>query len=204
MKSDLEKRVLKAPFDGVLGVRNISLGDLVSPGTLITTLDDISTINVDFTVPEKYFAAMGPGMKFIATSSAYPQRDFEGKVSFISPRLNDITRSVQVRGELVNPKDEKGNYLLRPGMLLSLQIQLESKDMIAVPEKSVQSLGEIQYIFILNDENVAETREIVPGIRRDGKVEILSGASANERFVLEGINKVRNGMKVRLLGAEEK
>jgi membrane fusion protein (multidrug efflux system) len=118
--------------------------------------------------------------------------------------LNDITRSVQVRGELVNPKDEKGNYLLRPGMLLSLQIQLESKDMIAVPEKSVQSLGEIQYIFILNDENVAETREIVPGIRRDGKVEILSGASANERFVLEGINKVRNGMKVRLLGAEEK
>ncbi len=194
---------MQAPFDGILGVRNVSMGDWVSPGMVITTLDDISKIKVDFTVPEKYFASLYPGMKFVASASAYPQRRFEGVVSTVLTRLNEVTRSVQVRGIVENPVDGEGKYLLRPGMLLSLQIQLDSKEIIAVPEKSVQSLGEIQYIFILNDENVAEYREIVPGVRRGGNVEIISGASANERYVAEGINKVRNGMKVRLAEAKE-
>lgn len=183
----LNDRILKAPFDGILGIRRVSPGDLVTPGSLITTLDDITRIKVDFTVPEKYFAQMAPGMTFTGYNSAYPDHPFEGVVTTVSVRLNDVTRSVQIRGEIENPDNGRGGYLLRPGMLLSLSVKLAPQTVVVIPEKAVQSLGEIQYIFILREDGSVERREIETGIRRDGFVQIVKGASAGERYIDEGV-----------------
>lgn len=200
-KTQLADRRVVVPFDGILGKRQISLGALVTPGTQITTLDDITQIKVDFTIPEKFLPKISSGQKFTATSIAYPGKKFEGVIQFKDVRLNGVTRSVEVRGIMPNPKDDKGNWMLRPGMLLLLTIELGVAEQIVIPEKAVQSLGEIHFIFIYDKKTgKVSRREITIGGRANGMVEILSGASAGEIYVDEGVSKLVDGIKVQIAG----
>ena len=200
-KTELADRIVTAPYDGIIGKRQISLGALVSPGTPIATLDDITKIKVDFNVPEKHLADLSRGQKFYAKSVAYPGKKFEGTIQLIDTHLNSTTRSVQVRGILNNVKDEQGDWMLQPGMLLYLTIELGSAEQIVVPEKAVQSLGEIHYIYIYNPETKkVARREVTTGNRASGNVILISGAKAGEIYVDEGISKLANGVTVQLAG----
>ncbi len=201
-KAELRDRLVIAPFDGIAGNRMVSVGALVSPGTEITTLDDITRLKVDFTVPEKYLASLRNGQDFSAESIAYPGMTFKGKISNIDVRLNSITRSVSIRGILENIKKDD-RWMLQPGMLLMLTINLGTREQVAVPEKAVLSLSEIQYIFVYHPETkTVSRREVTLGTRMDGMVEIRSGAEAGEYFVDEGISKLTDGTAVQF--AKEK
>lgn len=190
-KTQINDRHLHAPFAGCLGMRLVSLGDLVTPGTKITTLDDISEINVDFSVPEKYFAALKTGYEISVKSPAYPDETFKGKITAISPRINLDTRMVEVRAVIDNKAMK-----LRPGMMFLVRVDMGSRSALMIPEKCVVSLGEKQFVFTAESDGRVARHEVTLGSRRGGKVEVVSGINEGETVVTEGVAKLVDGMTV--------
>src|SRR5690606_19131515 len=129
VRAQLSDRVITAPFDGVLGLRQVSPGSLVTPGTAIATLDDVSIIKLDFSVPETLIAALAPGQAVTALSAAFPGETFEGVLRTIDSRVDPVTRSVMARAELPNPERK-----LRPGMLLTVDVRRAPRQALALPE----------------------------------------------------------------------
>ena len=195
--ANMDDRVVRAPFTGVLGFRNISEGTLVTPNTVITTLDDISTIKLDFNIAEVFLAQLQPGQSIKANSIVYRGVDFEGVVSSVGSRVDPVTRSVQVRAEIANP-----DGMLRPGMLLTVGLTLNERDTIVVPEAAVVPSQGRQFVFVVDEESVARRVEVELGRRRPGLVEIISGVVPGQRVVTQGIAQVRQDSRVRVLNPE--
>ena len=193
--TQIDDRHLRAPFNGCLGMRLVSPGDLVTPGTKITTLDDISEINVDFAVPEKYFSELKTGYEVQVTNAAYPGEKFKGKVTAIAPRINLQTRMVEVRA-MIDNKDMK----LRPGMMFHVLVDMGKRDALMIPEKCVVSLGEKQFVFLYQPNGRVRRCEVSLGSRRDGRVEVVSGVKNGDVLVVEGVAKLVDGMNVNLAG----
>jgi len=190
IRARLSDRVITAPFAGVLGFRRVSEGTLVTPGTEITTLDDISVIKLDFSVPETVLSAMRVGLPVRATSAAWPGRSFDGTVVSIGSRGDPVSRAVTVRAELPNPE-----ALLKPGMLLGVAIDAAPREAVVIPEIAVVSVGSRHYVFAVADD-VARQVEVSIGARRAGEVEIVRGLEPGQRVVTDGIVKLRDGAKV--------
>ena len=188
----LADRLIRAPFSGVLGFRQVSPGTLVQPNTPITTLDDISTIKLDFTVPETFLGDVRPGATVIARSVSYPGRDFEGVVRTVGSRVDPVTRAVAVRAHIPN---EDG--ALRPGMLLTVQLASRERVTLVVPEGAVFQIQDRAYVFAVDGERIARQRQVRLGARRFGIVEIVDGLEEGELVVSEGIVKLRDGSRVR-------
>jgi len=182
--------VIRAPFDGRVGLRRVSVGALVSPGTVITTLDDTRTMKLDFDVPEAFLAILKPGLAVAAKSVAYPDESFDGAVESVDSRVDPVTRSIKVRARLPNPQG-----FLRPGMFLTIVVSREPLPGLVVPEQAlVPERGEV-YVFIVADAR-ASRRVVTIGRRSPGEVEILAGIAAGERVVIEGTQKIRDGSAV--------
>ena len=192
----LTDRLIQAPFSGILGFRQVSPGTMVSPNTAITSIDDIKTIKLDFTVPETFLGAMVPNARVVAQSVSYPGREFEGIVRTVGSRVDPITRAVTVRAHIEN-KDRA----LRPGMLLTVQVVTSQHLALVVPEGSVFQIQNRAYVYRVEDE-VAHQTQIEVGGRRFGVVEVLSGLKEGDVIVTEGIVKLRDGVKVRHEGGE--
>jgi membrane fusion protein (multidrug efflux system) len=193
VRAALSDRVITAPFDGVLGLRQVSPGSLVTPGTPIVTLDDISIIKLDFSVPERFLAVLARGQDIAAHSETYPGRAFEGRVTSVDSRIDPVTRSVAVRAEIPNP-----DLLLRPGMLMSVQLFQEPRDTLVVPEIAILQVGMESFVYRVTAEETAERVAVELGARRRGEVEIVRGLSAGDRIVTEGAVKLRDGARVSL------
>lgn len=189
----LEDRLILAPFAGVLGFRQVSPGTLVTPTTPITTLDDISIIKLDFTVPESFLGAMTPGALVIAESASYEGREFEGVVRTVGSRVDPVTRAIQVRAHI--PNEDRA---LRPGMLLVARVIMAERSALAVPEGAVFQIQDRAYVYTVDAEMMVHQREIEIGERRFGLVEVVDGLSEGETVVSEGIVKLRDGVRVRL------
>jgi membrane fusion protein (multidrug efflux system) len=187
----LEDTVIRAPFNGRVGLRRVSVGSLINPGTVITTLDDTSVIKLDFAVPENFLATLREGLAVRATAPAFPGRSFVGSVSSIDSRVDLTTRSVTVRALLAN---EDG--ALRPGMFLNVNLANDERTSLVIPEQALSPEAERQFVFVVADGK-AERREVRIGERRPGTVEILAGLRADERVIVEGTQKVRDGALVR-------
>lgn len=193
-RARLNDRKIRAPFDGVLGLRQVSEGALLSQSAPITTIDAIDIINLDFSVPERFIATLTPGQSVQARVDAYPDRLFEGKVKTIDSRVDPATRSVIVRAEIPNP-----SLLLRPGMLMTVEVISRVWEALAVPEEAVVPTGGANYVFIVSGDR-AERRRVELGLRRPGYVEVLSGLSGDDRVVTEGTLRLgRQGIQVRVL-----
>lgn len=192
-----EDRVITAPFSGRLGLRNISPGTLISPGTTITTLDDLSIIKVDFSIPERFLSALQVGQQIVTYSAAYPDHEFEGTVTTIDPRIDPVTRAVTLRAELPNDED-----LLRPGMLMTVDLTNNPRNALAVPETAIAPQGANQYVFVLTDENTVRRTEVGTGARAGGFVEITSGLSPGDEVVVSGALRLRDGIDVQVMGHE--
>ena len=130
--AQLAELELRAPFDGVLGIRKVSVGALVGPGDEITTLDDLHQVKVDFNISESHLPSVSVGQKVRSTSVAYPGELFEGKISSIDSRVDPVTRAIQVRAIIDNPQ-----FKLRPGMLLQINLQKQLLNTLVVPEKAL-------------------------------------------------------------------
>jgi len=194
-RSRLGDTVVRAPFPGRVGLRRVSVGSLISPGTLITTLDDASTIKLDFTIPETFLAAVHPGLEIAARSVAYPDASFTGRVASVDSRVDPATRSVTVRALLPNPEG-----LLKPGMFINVRLSRGAVDALLVPEHAlVPEQGDV-FVFVVQD-GAAAKRRVRIGERRVGDVQVVEGLAAGELVVTEGTQKLRDGAPVRMLEA---
>jgi membrane fusion protein (multidrug efflux system) len=193
VRARLSDRLILAPFAGVLGFRQVSPGTLLQPNTAITTLDDIATIKLDFTVPETFLGAVSLGARVFARAASYPDREFEGEVRTVGSRVDPVTRAIQVRAHVDN--DDRA---LRPGMLLTVRIVMAERVSLVVPENAVYQIQDRHYVYVVGDDLVAREREFEAGERRFGIVEVIGGLEEGERVVTEGIVKLRDGATVRL------
>jgi membrane fusion protein (multidrug efflux system) len=191
-RARLADTVIRAPFAGRVGLRRISVGSLVNPGAVMTTLDDTSTIKLDFTIPETYLAAVAPGLGIVAKSPAYPGQSFAGKVSSVDSRVDPDTRSVTVRAIVPNPAG-----VLKPGMFLTVHMTRSESDVLLVPEEAlVPEQGDV-FVFVIRDGKAAK-RLVHTGLRRVGAVQVLDGLAAGELVVTEGTQKLRDGAEVQV------
>jgi membrane fusion protein (multidrug efflux system) len=191
-RSRVADTVVRAPFAGRVGLRRVSVGSLISPGTVITTLDDTSTIKLDFTIPETFIPAVQPGLEIAAHSVAYPEVTFAGRVASMDSRVDPATRSVTVRALLPNAEGR-----LKPGMFLTVRLARGAVDALLVPEQAlVPEQGDV-YVFVVRDDAV-EKRRVRLGQRRVGDVQVLEGLVEGDIVVTEGTQKLRDGTTVRV------
>jgi len=184
-------RTLIAPFAGVLGLRRVSVGALVAPGAIITTLDDDSRIKLDFTVPESALSSLARGQEIGARSDAWPGVAFEGTVADIDSRVDPDTRAVTVRALLPNPDGR-----LRAGMLLRVAVRLPQRQALVLPEIAVQQEGSQASVFRVGAGDTVALVPVTLGSRDAGKVEVASGLKAGDRIVVEGIVKLHDGSSI--------
>lgn len=197
IESRLAELVIKAPFDGRVGLRNISVGALVRPGDLVTTIDDDSMMLLDFPVPARFIDAVKPGAPIEATTATYGGRFFRGGVHSVSSRVDPVTRSVVVRAEI--PNDER---LLLPGMLMKVDLLANAREALVIPESALLPAGEKNYVMVVAESStgqLASRREVEIGTRRRGEVEILSGLSEGASVVTHGGFKLADGSPVRVI-----
>ncbi len=190
-RASVADRTINAPFAGVLGLRQVSLGALVAPGTVITTLDDDSSIKLDFTVPESALSSLAAGQSITATSDAWPGVTFDGGIADIDSRIDPSTRAVRVRAELPNPQDK-----LRSGMLLRVRVQLPSRQALVLPEIAVQQEAELSSVFRVAAGKTVAKVPVMLGTRQDGLIEIKAGLKAGDRVVIEGTVKLHDGSRI--------
>lgn len=193
IEARLADRLIKAPFTGIVGLRTVSQGTLVRPGDIITTLDDISLIKLDFTVPETYLGGLAVGQTIRAKSEAFPDIDFEGEISALGTRVDPATRAITVRA-LISNKDLR----LRPGMLLRVAVIRSRQEAPAVPERALVSFADRVFVFPVRD-GVAARSEVTIGRRYEGFAEILSGVSLGEEVVVDGTHKVQPGAQLMII-----
>ncbi len=193
-RANLHERTIKAPFAGQLGMRQVSLGALTNPGDEIVTLDDLTRIKLDFSVPEVALSSLQKGADIEAGSVAYPQRSFGGEVTIVSTRVDPVTRTVVVRAELPNDA-----ALLRPGMLLTVDLLSNRSESLAVPEESLLPLDDKQFVYRVVDGNTAERVAVTIGRREPGVVEVLDGLRSGDRVIIEGTTKVRPNATVTIV-----
>ena len=191
IRAQLADRVIRAPFSGVLGLRQVSTGALVTPGVAIATLDDLSRVYVDFPLPEAQLSRVAAGQRIQGRATAYPQRTFDGAVTTIDARLDPATRAVQVRADLAN-----GERLLRPGMLMTVEVPGIERQALLLPEIAVTQIGRDSFVYRVKADDSVEQVKVTVAARRDGKVEIAEGLASGDRIVVEGTGKLRPGGKI--------
>ena len=198
LEATIRDHVVRAPFAGVLGLRRVSVGSLLQSSTVITTLDDLSVVKVDFTLPETWLAAVRVGQPVQARSDAWPEEVFVGKVSAIDTRLDRRTRSATIRA-IVDNKDLK----LRPGMLMKVDVDRGEAASRQVPEEALIQKGEQHFVYVVGDDTVAREVVIDVGRRQVGRVEVLGGLEVGQRVVVEGLVRVRDGSKVQVVAVRD-
>jgi membrane fusion protein (multidrug efflux system) len=191
-RSRLRDRVITAPFNGRVGLRNVSLGGLVNPGAVITTLDDLSVVKLDFAVPEIFLSTLQPGLTVQARSTAYPNESFTGRVASVATRVDPTTRAVTIRA-LIDNRDGR----LRPGMFMTVKLVRQEGQALMLPEQAVVPENERQFVYVVEDGR-AHKREIKIGRRRPGEVEILDGLTEADAVVVDGTLNLRDGVAVRV------
>lgn len=202
IQSRIDQRIIKAPFDGILGLRNISVGSLAQPGVMITTIDDDSEMKLDFSVPEVFLSTLKPGVGIKATTEAYQDTLFEGTILYVDSRIDPVTRSIQARALLDNTEG-----LLKPGLLMQVELQKDPRKALLIPEESLISDGPDSFVFVVREQEgkaTAERRKVKLGTRHYGEAEILEGLSEGEQIITQGTLRVREGAPLQILAVQEK
>jgi len=193
-RARVNNRVIRAPFSGILGLREVSPGTLISPGDEITTLDDVTPIKVDFSIPERFLAAIQAGQSVVATAAAYPGEKFRGEIAAVSSRVDPVTRAITVRAKIPN-EDAK----LRPGMLLTIEVVSRERVAVGIPEEALVPESDNQYVYVVDESaGTVERRAVELGLRRPGIVEIREGLKPGEVIVVSGTQRLRPGAEVRI------
>jgi len=190
----LDHTVIRAPFAGQLGLRRVSLGSIVGPSTVITTLDDTSSIKLDFNVPEVFLARLAPGLTVTAHSAAWPDLTFSGRVIAIDTRVDPVSRTVTARALLPNSDGR-----LRAGMFLTVTLLKEDVESLMIPEQAIVPERSNQYVLVVGPDHIVERRQVKSGRRRPGEVEILDGLQPGDLVITEGTQKARPGQQVEIL-----
>lgn len=201
IQARINDRIIRAPFAGVVGLRNISIGTLIESGDLIATLDDTRFIKLDFSVPAIFLSELKPGLKIKARAAALGNKTYLGEVKSIDSRVDPVTRSVQVRALLPNPQGA-----IVPGILMQVDLLRNTRQALVIPEAALLPQADRQYVMVLvktGDMDSVEKRQVTIGTRVPGHVEIISGLSVDEHVVTHGNSKVRPGSTVNVLAVDD-
>lgn len=194
VQSRQRDRILVAPFEGILGFRQVSEGAYLRPGDPVATLIDDSEMRLEFPVPSQLLADVAPGTAVRARSDDLPGLDFEGTVTSLDNAIDPVTRTFRVRASLPNPQ-----RLMRAGMFMKVDLLARPRESLAVPEGALEAEGPRHFLYVLVDRDgatLAERREVTIGLREASHVEILSGLSEGDRVVTDGLIQLRPGATV--------
>jgi len=194
--SRIADRTIRAPFAGIVGLRLASPGQYVRPGDQIGTLDDTSEIKLDFTVTETQIARVTQGVELVARTAAYPDRTFTGTIANVDSRVDPSTRTVRVRAILPN-----GDGMLRPGMLMTVDVRSNPREALAIPEIAILDQIDGAYVYRVVTREGATAVELVrirTGQRSGGMAEVLEGLNTGDQVITEGVQSVRPGQPVQL------
>ncbi len=190
--ANYQEKLIKAPFSGQLGLRQISPGQLVTTNSVITTLDDLSRIKVEFQLPEKYLTKVRTGQTVVAKHIAFKQ-PFLGAVGATDTRIDQTSRAFTVRALFDNPNGE-----LRPGMLLQLNIILAEANALVVPESAIIPINDDHFVYVLNDDSSVSRVKVEIGTRKPGLVAVTDGLVAGQKVIHKGVLKIRDGATVKV------
>ncbi|PJD94635.1 MAG: efflux transporter periplasmic adaptor subunit [Parachlamydia sp.] len=193
-QAHVNHRTLKAPFAGVLGLRKVSEGTLVTPGTIITSLDDISVVKFEFSVAERRAGMVALGQKVKATSIAFPNEPFIGTIYAIDTRVNPLTRALVVKALIPNEK-----LLLKPGMLMHARILLPPEDVLLIPEEAIHSKKGEKVVYVVDADGHIQKNLVTLGRRLAGSVEVLTGVTPGDQIVVESRTHPEVGEKVAIV-----
>jgi len=191
----LADRTIMAPFDGMVGMKRVDAGARITDSTVITTLDDISSIEIEFSVAERMFGSTRLGQRVEATTAAYPHRSFIGKISAIDSRIDPVSRSFKVRAIVPNE-----DAALRPGMFMHVSVVLNATEALVVPEEAIIAAASASYVYVV-DKGKAERRKVTIGRREPGIAEVLTGLAPATKVVTRGVGKLRDGAAVEVVEA---
>ncbi|MEH6564447.1 MAG: efflux RND transporter periplasmic adaptor subunit [Halopseudomonas sp.] len=196
VEARLADRLIKAPFAGVVGLRQVSVGSLLSPGTPVATLLDDSLMKLDFSIPETRMGQLRPGLGVLATASAFPGQTFSGAVVSLDNRVDPVTRAILVRAHLDNP-----GRILRSGMLMSVNVASAPRQTLVIPEEALLPSADKQFVMRLEgpvEAPHAQRVRVEIGERLPGVVEIVSGLQLGDRVVTHGGFRIASGQAVRI------
>lgn len=200
IQARIDELTITAPFDGILGFREVSVGALVQPGDMITTIDDLSQIKVDFDVPAVFLATLKPGLPIIGKVGAFGDREFKGEVRTVNTQIDPVTRTVKVRAVMPN-----ADHTLKPGLLMSITLLKDTREALLIPEEALIKRGEKNFVYVAVQEDgklLARQTEITIGGRQPGDIEVLSGLNAGERVISHGTLKVNDGAQISIRATE--
>ena len=189
-RSRLADTVIRAPFAGRTGLRRVSLGSLVSPGTVITTLDDSSVIKLEFTVPQSLLGSVERGLPIEAGADGFGERTFKGTLTTLDSRIDPVTRSITVRAELPN-----ADGAIKPGLFMTVQLRAKTVPTLMIPEEALVPEQGRTFVFVVRDGK-AQRLEVRTGGREPGSVAVLEGLTAQDAVIVEGTQRVRDGGEV--------
>jgi len=191
--ANLKNERVIAPFEGRLGIREITPGILGGEDSFIVTLDDIKIIKIDIKIPESFLGLIKKDLKVEATTEAFKET-FKGLLETVSARVDPTTRSILVQAKINNSE-----LKIIPGMLINVGVILKEKNSLSIPEESVVQQGDKFKVYKIIDNKTVELVEVKVGSRNFGKVEILNGLNQDELIVREGISKVRNKGQIKVI-----
>lgn len=193
-KRNLDRQQIRAPFDGIVGLSRTDIGAWVTPSEVLTTLDDLETVEVEFQVPERMLTEVRDGQTIHITTPSYAGRSFAGVISDIDSRVDPASRAFTVRAKIDN-----ADLALKPGMFVNVNITLRERTVVAVPESAVMALGNETYVFLL-DNGKARRQVIELGLRDgSGKVEVTKGLEAGETIISSGLQTLADGTPVNVI-----
>lgn len=195
-RARLADRTILAPFAGTPGFHAVDAGARVTKDTVLTRLDDLSSVLLEFAVPEEYFAIARIGLHAKAIAVAYPNRVFDAKITQVDTVIDPINRSFRVRAEIDN-----SDGALPSGMFMQLTLELDSQAMVMVPEESITVAGAKTHVFTVADGK-ANKQNVITGVREPGYVQIVSGLSEGDEIITHGTSKVRSGSAVEVVGGK--
>ncbi|MET0587801.1 MAG: efflux RND transporter periplasmic adaptor subunit [Novosphingobium sp.] len=187
-------RMIRAPFAGYTSLRTISAGMVVTTGTPLVTISDLSRIKLDFTVPETRLQSLGVGQPITAIAAAFPDAPFTGTITSIDPVIDPSSRAVLVRATLPNP-----GARIKPGMLMTVRVSADDRLGDAVPELAVTGRGNERFVYVVTPEKKAKQVPVRTGLRDSGMIEV-TGLPPGASVIGDGVIKVSDGMVVRLRG----
>lgn len=193
-RRQLKEALVSAPFEGFVGSRMVSPGQLVSRNTTLTWLVDLDPVKVEFNVPERFLSQVQPGQVIQVQVAAWPRERFAGKVFFVAPSVDPVTRTLLVKAEIPN-----GDGRLKPGMFANLDLTLQVRDnAVVIPEAGLSQIldGDRAQVMVVGPDNVVGMVPVKVGTRLPGRVEIRDGLQGGERIIVEGLQKIGPGMKV--------
>lgn len=197
IESRLTDLRILAPFDGIVGLRNISIGARLQPGDMITTLDDDRVMKLDFSIPSTFIEAVRPGVPIKAQARGFGKEPFSGEITSVSSRVDPVTRSIVVRAEIPNPERK-----LLPGLLMTVEILTNQRKSVTIPEEALMPLGSGNSVFVIDESQspaVVANRVVEIGTRRAGEVEIFSGLAVGEKVVVRGDMTLTDGAAVSIM-----